>query len=155
MTELGTHYDLPVYINVGLTDSKCVDAQAGLEAAASLLMGVLAGADVFGHMGIAGVDQASSLEMLVFQHEVIEYVEHAVRSITIDDEHLLLVRADRLLRKIAAGRHQGGLELPHQQMMKRGVGEHHPEAGVSRRHLGGHPRSSWTQKDDGALGRTQ
>jgi len=90
MTELGKHYGLPVYINVGLTDSKCVDAQAGLEAAASLLMGVLAGADIFGHMGIAGVDQASSLEMLVFQHEVIEYVEHAVRSIAIDDEHLAL-----------------------------------------------------------------
>ena len=90
MTEMGQHYGLPVYINVGLTDSKCVDAQAGLESAASLLMGVLAGADVFGHMGIAGVDQASSLEMLVFQHEVIEYVEHAVRTIDLDDEHLAL-----------------------------------------------------------------
>ncbi|MBN1344375.1 MAG: trimethylamine methyltransferase family protein [Phycisphaerae bacterium] len=90
MTEMGKHYGLPVYINVGLTDSKCVDAQAGLEAGASLLMGVLAGADIFGHMGIAGVDQASSLAMLVFQHEVIEYVEHAIRAIDLDDEHLAL-----------------------------------------------------------------
>jgi len=88
MTELGKHYGLPVYINVGLTDSKCVDAQAGLEAAATLLMGVLAGADIFGHMGIAGVDQASDLEMLVLQHEIIEYVEKAVRPISLDDEHL-------------------------------------------------------------------
>jgi trimethylamine--corrinoid protein Co-methyltransferase len=90
MTEMGKHYGLPVYINVGLTDSKCVDAQAGLEAAATLLMGVLAGADIFGHMGIAGVDQATSLEMLVFQHEVIEYVERMARSFEIDDEHLAL-----------------------------------------------------------------
>jgi len=90
MTEMGRHYGLPVYINVGLTDSKTVDAQAGLEAAATLLMGVLAGADIFGHMGIAGVDQASSLEMLIFQHEVIEYVERVARSLEISDETLAL-----------------------------------------------------------------
>lgn len=90
MTEMGKHYGLPVYINVGLTDSKCVDAQAGLETAASLLMGVLAGADIFGHMGIAGVDQASNLEMLVLQDEVIQFVENSVRPIVIDDEHLAL-----------------------------------------------------------------
>ncbi len=90
MTEMGKHYGLPVYINVGLTDSKCVDAQAGLEISATLLMGVFAGADIFGHLGIAGVDQASSLEMLVFQHEVIEYVERIMRSFAIDDETLAL-----------------------------------------------------------------
>jgi len=88
MTEMGKHYGLPVYINVGLTDSKCVDAQAGLEAGASLLMGVLAGADIFGHLGIAGVDQAASLEMLVFQHEVVEYVERIARSFQVDDDLL-------------------------------------------------------------------
>ena len=32
MTQMGKHYGLPVYINVGLTDSKTADAQAGLEA---------------------------------------------------------------------------------------------------------------------------
>jgi trimethylamine--corrinoid protein Co-methyltransferase len=87
---MGKHYGLPVYINVGLTDSKCVDAQAGLEAAATLLMGVLAGADIFGHMGISGVDQASSLDMLVFQNEVIDYVERIARSFVVDNEHLAL-----------------------------------------------------------------
>jgi trimethylamine--corrinoid protein Co-methyltransferase len=90
MTEMGKHYGLPVYINVGLTDSKRVDAQAGLETGATLMMGVLAGADIFGHLGIAGVDQASSLEMLVFQHEVIEYVERIARSFAVDDESLAL-----------------------------------------------------------------
>jgi trimethylamine--corrinoid protein Co-methyltransferase len=48
MTEMGKHYGLPVYINVGLTDSKTADAQAGLEIGASLLAGALAGADIFG-----------------------------------------------------------------------------------------------------------
>lgn len=87
-TQMGKHYGLPVYTNVALTDSKCVDAQAGLEISATLLMGALAGSDIFGHLGIAGVDQASSLEMLVFQHEVIEYVERIMRGFKVDDEHL-------------------------------------------------------------------
>ncbi len=90
LTEMGRHYGLPVYTNTGLTDSKAVDAQAGLEAAATLLMGALGGSDIFGHLGISGVDQAASLEMLVFQHEVIQYVERVMRSFAIDDETLAL-----------------------------------------------------------------
>ena len=88
MTQMGKHYGLPVYINVGLTDSKRPDAQAGLEAGATLLPGAAAGADVFGHMGISGVDQASSLDMLVLQDEVIGYVESALRQIDFSDEAL-------------------------------------------------------------------
>jgi trimethylamine--corrinoid protein Co-methyltransferase len=95
-TEMGKHYGLPVYINVGLTDSKTVDGQAGLESAASLLMGVLGGADIFGHMGISGVDQATSLDILVFQHEVIEYVERIARGFAVDDEHLALDLIDEI-----------------------------------------------------------
>jgi trimethylamine--corrinoid protein Co-methyltransferase len=88
MTEMGKHYGLPVYVNVGLTDSKCVDAQTGLEVAASLMMGVLAGADIFGHLGICGADQGGCLETLVFQHETIEYIERIARSITVNNEKL-------------------------------------------------------------------
>ncbi len=95
-TEMGKHYGLPVYINVGLTDSKIVDAQAGLECAASLLAGALAGADIFGHMGICGVDQASSLEMLTFQDEAIGYVERMLRGFDLDDEHLALDLIDEV-----------------------------------------------------------
>ncbi len=88
MTQMGKHFDLPVYINVGLTDSKLPDAQAGLEAGITLACGALAGADIFGHLGIAGVDQASSLTMLVLQHEIIGYVERMLRGFEIDDETL-------------------------------------------------------------------
>ena len=58
LTELGHSYGLPVYINVGLTDSKLPDAQAGLEAGITLACGAMAGADIFGHLGICGADQA-------------------------------------------------------------------------------------------------
>ncbi len=86
MTQMGQYYGLPVYINVGLTDSKRVDAQAGLEIGISLVLGAAAGADIFGHMGISGVDQAASADMLVFQDEVISFVESVLREIDFSAE---------------------------------------------------------------------
>jgi len=94
MTQMGKHYGLPVYINVGLTDSKRPDAQAGMEAAATLALGAAAGADIFGHLGISGVDQAASLDMLVLQHEVVRYVESLCREIDFSDDALALGEID-------------------------------------------------------------
>jgi len=88
MTQLGKFYGLPVYINVGLTDSKTVDAQAGLEAGITLTCGAMAGADIFGHFGICGVDQGTFLPMLILQHEIIGYVERMLRGIDVTDEKL-------------------------------------------------------------------
>ncbi len=86
MTQMGKHYRLPVYINVGLTDSKVPDAQAGMEAGMTLICGALSGADIFGHLGICGMDQASSLDMLVMQHELIGYVERVMRGIRFEGD---------------------------------------------------------------------
>ena len=86
MAQMGRNYGLPVYINVGMADSKRPDAQAGLEAGITLAMGAAAGADVFGHLGISGVDQASSLDVLVLQNEIIGYVESVLRDIDFSDE---------------------------------------------------------------------
>jgi trimethylamine--corrinoid protein Co-methyltransferase len=88
MTQLGKFYGLPVYINVGLTDAKRPDAQAGLESGITLMLGAAAGADIFGHLGISGVDQATSLDMLLLQHEVISYVESVLREIDCSDDAL-------------------------------------------------------------------
>ena len=86
MTQMGKHYKLPVYVNVGLTDSKRPDAQAGLEIGLTLMLAAAAGADIFGHMGICGVDQGSSLDMLVLQNEAISYVESVMRDIDFSDD---------------------------------------------------------------------
>jgi len=53
-----------------------------------LVAGVLAGADIFGHMGISGVDQAASLPMLVLQDEVIDYLERMARGFEVSQETL-------------------------------------------------------------------
>jgi len=94
MTQIGKYYGLPVYINVGLTDAKRPDGQAGLESGISLVLGAAAGADIFGHMGISGVDQASSLDMLILQHEVINYIESTLRPLDISDEALAVDEID-------------------------------------------------------------
>lgn len=88
MTEMGKYYDLPVYINVGLTDSKTVDAQAGMEAGITLALGALSGADIFGHLGISGMDQGSSLTMLVMQNELIGYVKRLMQEINFSEDAL-------------------------------------------------------------------
>jgi trimethylamine--corrinoid protein Co-methyltransferase len=99
MVEMGKFYGLPVYINVGLTDSKIPDAQAGIEAGITLMLGALAGADIFGHMGICGVDQATSLSMLVMQSELIEYVERIMRGLAVNDDTL----ATDVIKKVGPG----------------------------------------------------
>jgi trimethylamine--corrinoid protein Co-methyltransferase len=86
MTQLGKYYGLPVYINSGMTDAKRPDAQAGAEIAATLVLAASAGADIYGHMGICGVDQGGSPDMLVFQNEIISYVESVTRTIEFSDE---------------------------------------------------------------------
>ena len=86
MTQMGKYYGFPVYINVGLTDSKRLDAQAGLEIASTLVLVAAAGADIFGHMGICGADQTSSLDILVLQNEIISYIESVNREIDFSDE---------------------------------------------------------------------
>jgi trimethylamine--corrinoid protein Co-methyltransferase len=96
MTEMGKHYGLPVSINVGLTDSKRPDAQAGLETGVTLMTGAAAGADIFGHMGISGVDQATSLDMLVLQNEVISYVESVLRRVDVREEEFALDEIDEV-----------------------------------------------------------
>jgi len=77
-----------VYINVGLTDAKLLDAQAGAEKAATLVLGALAGADLFGHAGICGTDHGASLEWLVADDELMSYVKRIVRGLAVDDDRL-------------------------------------------------------------------
>jgi trimethylamine--corrinoid protein Co-methyltransferase len=59
-----------------------------MEAGVTLICGALAGADIFGHLGICGVDQGASLVMLIMQHELLGYVERIMRGIEVSDELL-------------------------------------------------------------------
>jgi trimethylamine--corrinoid protein Co-methyltransferase len=88
MTQIAQFYGFPVYINVGLTDAKVPDAQAGIEKASSMLLGVLAGADTFGHCGICGTDHAGSLLWLTFDNELMNYIKRIARGFEVNAETL-------------------------------------------------------------------
>ena len=99
MVQMARHYGFPVYVNVGLTDAKLPDAQAGVEKAASLLLGALAGADTFGHCGICGTDHAGSLLWLYLDNEVAAYVKRMARGFEVDAEKI----AAEIVQKVGPG----------------------------------------------------
>ncbi len=88
MTQMGRHYGFPVYINVGLTDAKTLDSQAGAEKGTTMMLGAMAGADTFGHAGICGTDHAASLEWLIADDEIMAYVKRIMQGFDINPETL-------------------------------------------------------------------
>jgi len=88
MVQLGRSLGFPVYVNVGLTDSKVPDAQAGIEKAASFVAGALAGADLVGHAGICGADHGASLEWLALDDELASFVCRIRRGLGLSPEEL-------------------------------------------------------------------
>jgi trimethylamine--corrinoid protein Co-methyltransferase len=88
MVQMARFYGFPVYINVGLTDAKLPDAQAGIEKATSMLLGALAGADTFGHCGICGTDHAASLVWLALDNELANYVKRIMQGFDISADTL-------------------------------------------------------------------
>jgi trimethylamine--corrinoid protein Co-methyltransferase len=99
MVQMARHYGFPVYINVGLTDAKMLDAQAGIEKGTSLLLGALAGADTFGHCGICGTDHAASLAWLYLDNEAMQYVKRILRGFEVDTERV----ASAVVGKVGPG----------------------------------------------------
>jgi trimethylamine--corrinoid protein Co-methyltransferase len=69
-----------------------------LEAGVTLALAAAAGADIFGHMGISGVDQATSLDMLVLQNEIVSYVERALRPVDTSADALATELVDEVVR---------------------------------------------------------
>lgn len=101
MTQIAKSYDFPAGINVGITDSNLPDFQNGLERGMTLLLGVLAGADTFGHMGVVGTDQGASLAELIINNEMIGYLRRIMRGFDINDETI----AFEVIRRVGVGGH--------------------------------------------------
>ncbi len=99
MVQMGRFYGFPVYINVGLTDAKTLDLQAGIEKGATLALGALARAELFGHAGICGTDHGASLEWLVADDELMSYVKRLVRGFEVTPETL----AAELVKSVGPG----------------------------------------------------
>ena len=85
--QLAKFYNIPCRISGALTDSKCVDAQAGYESMMTLLMGQMAGGNFILHGGgILETYNCVSYEKLVMDDELIGMVKRIGRGMEFTDE---------------------------------------------------------------------
>ncbi len=75
---LGKHIGLPTQAYLGGSDSKTVDAQAGMEAGVGLVLAGLAGINVVSGPGMLAALDCQSTEKLVIDNEVCELVQRAI-----------------------------------------------------------------------------
>lgn len=87
-TDLARSYNLPTWGAAGATDSKVVDAQAGVEATASVMMAFLARCNLNHDVGYIEYGTTSSPEMIVLTDEIIREVRHMVAGVEVSERTL-------------------------------------------------------------------
>jgi trimethylamine--corrinoid protein Co-methyltransferase len=68
--EIGKHLGLPTQAYISLSDSKLLDAQAGLESGVGAMLGALAGINSVSGPGMLEFENCQSLEKLVLDNEI-------------------------------------------------------------------------------------
>ena len=87
-TQVAKSLDLPTHAYLGATDSKLVDAQAGLESATSATFGVLSGINMISGPGMLDFLACQSLEKLVIDAEIIADAKRILKGVGQDDAAL-------------------------------------------------------------------
>jgi len=93
-TDLARFYDLPVWGYAGATDSKAVDAQAGVEMTLSIMTAYMSRCTLNHDVGYIEYGSTSSTEMLVIGNEVIDWVHYMLKGLEINDSTLALDAID-------------------------------------------------------------
>jgi trimethylamine--corrinoid protein Co-methyltransferase len=88
LNQMGKFYKVPTHGYLALSDSKTVDAQAGLETAFGAVVGVLAGINVISGPGMLSSENCQSFEKLVIDNDICGAALRMGRGITVDDETL-------------------------------------------------------------------
>ncbi len=88
LTEVAKLIGLPMWSTAGCTDAKIVDEQAAVEAAVSIAMAGLSGADLVHDVGFIDSALTGSLEMLVMCDEIIGMVARIARGLEVTPETL-------------------------------------------------------------------
>jgi trimethylamine--corrinoid protein Co-methyltransferase len=81
-------YGLPMFAIGGCSDSKCVDQQAGIEAALTLMVSALSGGHIVHDLGYLESGLCYSLAQLVICDEIVGWLEHCLQSVDTSDEAL-------------------------------------------------------------------
>ncbi len=80
-SQVGKHFGLPTHGYMVATESKCIDAQAGMESATSAALGALAGINMISGAGMLDSLACHSLEKLVIDAEAIASAQRLRRGI--------------------------------------------------------------------------
>jgi trimethylamine--corrinoid protein Co-methyltransferase len=89
-------YNLPVFGLGGCSESKLVDQQAAAEAALTLLVETLGGANIVHDLGYLESGLCGSLAQLVICNEMVNWIEHLMAPLEINDETLALDLIDEI-----------------------------------------------------------
>ena len=88
--DLARFLGLPFMGTAGASESKLLDAQAGLESAIQVLMSALSGAALVHDVGFLDCADIGSLPMLVLTDEIISLVRRIMRGIEVNPETIML-----------------------------------------------------------------
>lgn len=79
--QVGKKLNLPTHAYMCLSDSKTIDAQAGLETAMGALIAGLSGINVVSGPGMMDFESLQSLEKLVIDHDIVGMVHRLLRGV--------------------------------------------------------------------------
>jgi len=96
MSQLSRRYDLPIFSTGGCTDAKCVDEQACIEAAMSMLLAALGGGNIIHDVAYLEIGLCGALDFIVINDEIIALTRQMLRNYTIDARSLALDVVDRV-----------------------------------------------------------
>ncbi len=95
-TALGHYYGLPIWGYAGATDSKEVDAQAGIEATYSIMSAFLSRNTLVHDVGYIEFGSTSSMEMVVIADEIISMTRVLMGGLKVDANTLALEATKRV-----------------------------------------------------------
>lgn len=96
LVEMAHRYGLPIFGLTGCSDSKLPDSQAAAEAAFSILLETLAGAQMAHDVGYLDSGMTNSIEQVVICDELIGYTRHFIKEVEVNDETLALDVIDKI-----------------------------------------------------------
>jgi len=86
--DMGRYYNLPVWGFAGATDSKVVDAQAGIEATVTIMTAFMARTNLNHDVGYIEYGSTSSMEMLVMADEIIREIRYWIEGVEVSERTL-------------------------------------------------------------------
>ena len=87
--QLARYIDVPNFISAGWVDSKVPDAQAGWEAAVTLVLTAMSGGNCIRHSaGILDSAMTVAMEQFVISNEIIGIARRLLRGIEVSEEHI-------------------------------------------------------------------